>query len=177
MKVRHILLWLPLVLFAVLMIVVATGVIRPNTHAVRSHMTGKPVPAFTLSPMVPGKPGLSTTDFIGHGPRLLNVFGSWCVPCAAEAGELQKLKALGVPVEGVAIRDKPQDVQAFLARYGDPYDRIGDDSRARVQLAMGSSGVPESFLIDGKGRIVLQHIGAIRADDIPGIIAAWKAAQ
>ena len=65
----------------------------------------------------------------------------------------------------------------FLARNGDPYDAIGSDPEAKVQLALGSSGVPETFVIDGKGQIVLQHIGEIRAEDMPAIINAVRSAQ
>ncbi|HKT77710.1 MAG TPA: DsbE family thiol:disulfide interchange protein, partial [Sphingobium sp.] len=45
------------------------------------------------------------------------------------------------------------------------------------QIALGSSGVPESFIIDGKGRIAYQHVGDIRADDIPMILDRLKEAQ
>lgn len=79
-------------------------------------------------------------------------------------------------IDGLAIRDKPADVADFLARYGDPYASIGDDRNSRVQLSLGSSGVPESPVVDGQGRIILQHVGDIRADDVPAIIAAVRGA-
>ena len=82
---------------------------------------------------------------------------------------MQQLKASGVPIEGIAVRDTPEDVADFLARNGDPYERIGSDPQSEVQIALGSSGVPESFVVDGKGVIRYQHIGPIersrRADD------------
>ena len=103
-------------------------------------------------------------------PRLLNIFASWCIPCAAEAPQLGELARLGVEIDGIAIRDHREDLAAFLARYGNPYARIGADDVSAVQLAMGSSGVPETFVIDGKGTIRYQHIGDIRADQIPMIL-------
>jgi cytochrome c biogenesis protein CcmG/thiol:disulfide interchange protein DsbE len=87
------------------------------------------------------------------------------------------LKRAGVSIEGIAIRDQPDDLTAFLARYGDPYSRIGGDANSRVQLALGSSGVPESFVIDGRGVIRLQHIGDIRPEEVPSILAAVEAAR
>ena len=51
-------------------------------------------------------------------------------------------KRRGVPIDGIAIRDRPEDLAAFLATYGDPFDRIGADPDSRVQFALGSSGVP-----------------------------------
>ncbi|HEY6663211.1 MAG TPA: redoxin family protein, partial [Sphingomicrobium sp.] len=114
---------------------------------------------------------LSSSDLATGKPRLVNVFASWCVPCITEVGVLQRLKARGVAVDGIAIRDRPEDVAAFLARFGDPYERIGSDERSRVQIALGSSGVPESFVVDGKGVIRHQHIGPIKEDEIPLILA------
>jgi cytochrome c biogenesis protein CcmG/thiol:disulfide interchange protein DsbE len=80
------------------------------------------------------------------------------------------LKEAGVEIDAIAIRDARPDVDRFLQRYGNPYSRIGLDARSSVQIAIGSSGVPESFIIDGRGRIAYQHIGDIRADDLPMIL-------
>lgn len=170
-------LWLPLIGFLVLVALAIWGLAKPADKTIHSAMVGRPLPAFKLAPMVPTKPGVSSADFKDGKPRLLNVFASWCVPCAAEAPQLARLKAAGATIEAVAIRDKPADIEDFLARYGDPFAAIGSDPESEVQLAIGSSGVPETFVIDGKGRIVLQHIGDIREDDIPEILAALEKAK
>ena len=99
------------------------------------------------------------------------------MPCVAEAPVLIELKRRGVTIDAIAIRDRPEDVAAFLARHGDPFDRIGSDDRSQVQIALGSSGVPESFVIDGRGIIRAQHIGPIMAQDVPAILAALEAAR
>lgn len=171
------LLWVPLGVFAVLLSLAASGLIAPKDTTIKSAMVGKPLPAFDLPALVADKPGLGSAAFQQGGPRLLNVFASWCVPCAAEAPQLMRLKAMGVPIDAVAIRDTAPAVAQFLQRYGDPYDRIGNDRQSSVQLAIGSSGVPETFVIDGRGTIVLQHIGDIRAEDIPEILAALEQAR
>ena len=87
------------------------------------------------------------------------------------------LKQAGVAIDAIAIRDARPDVDAFLARNGNPYSRIGLDARSGVQIALGSSGVPETFVIDGRGRIAYQHIGDIRADDVPMLLQRLKDAQ
>ena len=174
---RRWLLWVPLCAFGVVVAVIAWGLYRPADRTVYSRMVGQPLPAFTLPPIVPAKPGLANTDFATSKPRLLNVFASWCVPCIAEAPQLMTLKAAGVPIDAIAIKDAPDAVARFLARNGDPYARIGDDRHSRVQLALGSSGVPETFVIDGKGRIVQQHVGDIRAEDVPGLLQALAQAE
>ena len=140
-------------------------------------MIGKPLPEFDLRPAVPERPGLARKDFADGKPRLLNIFASWCVPCAAEAPQLLALKQAGVEIDAIAIRDAREDVDRFLARYGNPYARIGLDARSSVQIALGSSGVPESFVIDGKGRIAYQHVGDIRADDVPVILQRLEDAR
>ena len=104
------------------------------------------------------------------------MFASWCVPCAAEAPNLAKLEASGANIVAVAIRDRPEDVGAFLEAYGNPFSRIGKDDISAVQLSIGSSGVPETFVIDGKGVIRYQHIGDIRDSDVSVLLAELREA-
>ena len=170
-------LWLPLVLFALFVALVMAGLVRPADRAVKSAMIGKSLPAFSLPALVPSKAGLTTQDFGGGEPRLLNIFASWCVPCVTEAPVLLQLKDAGVRIDGIAVRDSAADMAEFLARNGDAFERIGSDTESRVQLAMGSAGVPESFVIDGRGKIVLQHVGAIKPDDVAAIIDAVSKAR
>lgn len=174
---KRLALWAPLAVFAILFAVVAGGLIKPADRTVRSALVGQPLPSFAVPGIVPGKPGVSSAGFGRGQPRLLNMFASWCIPCIAEAPQLMRLKAMGVPIDAVAVRDTPAALAGFLARNGDPYARIGDDRQSTVALSIGSSGVPESFVIDGRGRIVLQHVGDIRADDVEAIAAAVKGAR
>jgi cytochrome c biogenesis protein CcmG/thiol:disulfide interchange protein DsbE len=171
------LLWLPLALFAACLLMFVFGLRRNDDPTIRSQMIGKPMPEFVLAPALPGRPGLAAADLRKGGPRLVNVFASWCLPCRVEAPQLAELKRRGVPIDAIAIRDKSEDVAAFLAAYGDPFERIGADPRSQVQFALGSSGVPETFLIDGKGVIRLQHIGDIRPEEVDEIHKAWEQAK
>lgn len=168
---RRPLLWVPLLGFLLLFGVVATGLWKPADRTVRSQLVGKPLPPVALPPLLTEKPGPASMNFRTGRPRLLNVFASWCVPCIAEAPQLMRLKEMGVPIDGVAVRDSPEAIRDFLSRNGDPYEHIGDDARARLQLALGSSGVPETFVIDGNGTIRYQHVGDIREDEVDAIAA------
>lgn len=170
-------LWVPLAVFLAVVILAAWRLQDTGETVVKSALVGKPLPEFSLPAMVEGKPGLSRADLATGKPRLLNVFASWCVPCIAEAPQLMKLKAAGVEIDAVAIKDGPEAVKTFLSRHGDPYARIGDDRDRLVQIGIGSSGVPETFVIDGQGRIAAQHIGDIREDDVPKLLKALEAAQ
>ena len=174
---KRLILWLPLAVFALFIVTVAWRLSAGKDDTVRSRLVGQPVPAFALESAVPGRSGLSSEDLRRGTPRLLNVFASWCVPCKAEAPQLMELKRRGVPIDAVAIRDRPEDVARFLAEYGDPFERIGLDRDTRAQMALGSSGVPETFIVDGKGTIRHQHIGIINPDDVGEIVAAYEAAR
>lgn len=84
---------------------------------------------------------------------------------------LARLRAAGAEIDGIAVHDTASDLQAFLDTYGDPYHRIGLDSGGKAQIAFGSAGVPETFVVDGSGRILYQHIGVITEEDMPKLLA------
>jgi cytochrome c biogenesis protein CcmG, thiol:disulfide interchange protein DsbE len=170
-------LWVPLAMFLTFFGFVANGLMKPAERTIRSKLIGKPLPQFSLPPAANGQPGLGSATFSQGQPRILNIFASWCIPCIAEAPVLMRMRQQGVPIDAIAIRDRPVDVARFLARNGNPYQRIGSDVNGQVQISLGSSGVPESFVIDGKGIIRHQHIGDIRSEDVPELMAALRAAR
>lgn len=174
---RSLYLWVPLALFAFFAGLAGYMLTQEKDQFVESTMIGQPLPAFALEPAFAGLPGASKADFTGGRPRLLNIWASWCLPCIAEAPQLEALKAQGAEIIGIAIRDRPEDVAAFLSRHGNPYARIGSDPISEVQLAIGSSGVPETFVIDVEGVIRYQHIGDIREADVPKLLAELEKAQ
>lgn len=168
---RRWLLWLPLAAFAVVALLVAVQLYAPADRQVRSTQIDQALPDLTLPPLLPGRPGLDPRAAATGRPRLINVFASWCVPCIAEMPQLMKLKQAGVRIDAVAVRDTPAAIRDFLARYGDPFTAIGDDAESRFQLSLGSSGVPETFYVDARGRIRRQHIGMIAESDVPEVLA------
>lgn len=143
---------------------------QPKDDFIPSAMIGQPLPAFDLEPAVATMPGLANTDFADGRPRLINIFASWCVPCRAEAPQLEALRASGAEIVGVAIRDRPEAVAAFLELYGNPFTAIGADEISAVQFALGSSGVPETFVVSGRGVITYQHIGVIGPEQVQTLL-------
>ncbi|MEM7779830.1 MAG: DsbE family thiol:disulfide interchange protein [Pseudomonadota bacterium] len=150
---------------------------QPKDEFVESQMIGQPLPEFDLEPAGRGLLGASLADFRDGKPKLLNIWASWCVPCIAEAPHLDRLKEEGVEIIGVAIRDRPADVERFLTNYGNPYTRVGSDEISAIQLEVGSSGVPETFVIDGQGIIRYQHIGDVRAETVPLLLEELEKAR
>ena len=169
-------LWIPLLLFAFFVGLAGYQLSQPRDEFVPSTMIGKPLPEFELKAASTTRSGTSTADFRDGKPRLLNIWASWCLPCIAEAPHLESLRATGVEIVGVAIRDKPEDVDRFLGEHGNPYTRIGADDISAIQLEIGSSGVPETFVIDGQGIIRYQHIGDVRAENVPDLLAELEKA-
>jgi cytochrome c biogenesis protein CcmG/thiol:disulfide interchange protein DsbE len=169
--------FIPLLVLLAFVAAVTWRLSHPPDTRIRSKMTGKPVPAFALSPVLPTKPGVTSAELASGQPRLVNIFASWCVPCIAEAPLLVELGKSGVPIDGIAIRDRPEDIAAFLAHYGDPFTRLGDDRDSRVQMAFGASGVPESFVVDGRGVIRFHHYGPVTPSDLPTIRRALEDAR
>lgn len=172
----RLMLLLPLLLFGGLVFLMAGNLGKPTDAVIRSHMIGKPVPAFALEG-TGGADGLASADLANGGPVLVNLFASWCLPCAVEAPQLQALADKGATIHGIAIRDTPEKVQAFLARHGNPFTHIGDDRAGRMMLAFGASGVPETYVVDGKGIVRHQHLGEIRPEHVPQILAELEKAR
>lgn len=138
---------------------------RYDPHALPSMLVGKKLPTFTL-PGQPPSPGFSTADVLAaHQPAIVNFFASWCIPCVQEASALGTLQQAGVPLWGIAYKDKPDATAAFLDRYGDPYHRVARDESGTVGINFGLYGVPESYLVDGTGVVRWRWAGGL-SDDI-----------
>ena len=174
---RRALRFAPLAALVVLIAALVWRLATPADNNVHSTLEGKPLPAFNLAAILPNKSGLDSSDLATGEPHLLNIFASWCVPCVTEVKVLDTLKQKGVRIEGIAVRDRPEDLAAFLAQNGDPYERIGSDPQSQVQISLGSSGVPESFIIDGNGIVRYQQIGPIEQADVPMILAKLEQAR
>ncbi|MCL4676283.1 MAG: DsbE family thiol:disulfide interchange protein [Pararhodobacter sp.] len=152
------LLILPPVLLAGFVAFVAVGNMREDRDTLPSARTGHPAPTVALEPMA-GRT-LFTDEMVRAGDvTLVNFFASWCPPCRAEHPLLDELAQDGVTVLGVNYRDQPHLADAFLEDLGDPYAAIGADPRARMGLDWGVVGLPETFVIDGAGNVVMRHAG------------------
>jgi len=159
MKPQHV---LPLAIF--LTISVAFGVafyLKLDPTETPFALRGKEVPAFDLPPAIEGGEGLASGDF-GGKVAIVNFHASWCAPCLAEHPVLMELeKRTGVPVYGIAWKDKQADLRAWLAADGNPFSRLGFDGSGRVGIDWGISGVPETFVVDRSGKVVWRFQGAL----------------
>jgi cytochrome c biogenesis protein CcmG, thiol:disulfide interchange protein DsbE len=143
----------PLIVLALIVIAAAVvlfqGGTRRNTET--TGLIGKPLPAYELTTLAGGPP-LTPAAFAGQ-PYLLNSFASWCGPCRVEHPLLVELAKSGVPILGLSYKDEPQNTAKFLAELGNPYRAVGLDQSGRYGIDIGLFGVPETYVIDGQGRI------------------------
>ena len=158
-------LFLPLILFAVLALFLFRG-LELDPRELPSALIDKAVPEFELPPLRAGGEGLSTAALQAPGVKVVNVWASWCGPCRVEHPELVKLSEMGVTVHGLNYKDSRENALKFLNELGDPYDRIGADLKGRAGIEWGVYGVPETFIVNGEGRIVHKHVGPIQNDDL-----------
>ena len=145
-----------------------------------SALIDKPVPEFDLPPIEGrAQPGLASADLKAGEVTLVNVFASWCVACRVEHPLLMELAQSGaVPIHGLDYKDEPAAALRWLQRHGDPYTRVGADINGRVGIDFGVYGVPETFVVNGEGRIVCKQIGPITPDDLnEKIMPAIQAAR
>lgn len=142
------------------------GLTRKDAGELPSTLIDKPAPATDLPALLPGKPGLEAAALKDGGVKLVNVWASWCGPCRVEHPFLMRLASSGVDIRGLNYKDAPDQAKAFLAGLGDPYAAIGADENGRAGIEWGVYGVPETFVINGEGRIIYKHVGPIQNDDL-----------
>lgn len=167
---------LPLVMALGFMGLAFWGMKRPDPNELPSTLIGLEVPPVALARLGEGAPFSDATLRDGK-VKIVNFWASWCAPCRAEHPNLMQLQAEGLPVYGVNYKDKSEDALAFLAELGNPYTSIGADSSGRMGIDWGIYGVPETFVIDGEGRVILRFPGplterAIQTDLRPALKVA-----
>jgi cytochrome c biogenesis protein CcmG/thiol:disulfide interchange protein DsbE len=153
---------IPPLLFIGLAALFLLGLGRNNPDALPSALAGRPAPDLALGPPpVAGAVPLSDDLLRAPGPKLVNFWASWCPPCRAEHPMLTALAQDGLTVHGINFKDRPADAARFLAELGDPFTAQGTDRKGRNAIDWGVYGVPETFLVDGEGRIVLRIAGPV----------------
>jgi cytochrome c biogenesis protein CcmG/thiol:disulfide interchange protein DsbE len=157
----------PVVAFAALIAVFAHGLTQDPSR-IPSVMINRPLPPFRLAGL-DGGAGFANSDFGAPGkagePHLLNVFAAWCATCPQEHPMLFKIASTGTQVYGIDWMEQPDAGSKWLARLGNPYAHVGSDPSARTGIDLGVTGVPETFVVDGHGRVRYKQIGPITAAD------------
>ncbi|MAE52339.1 MAG: DsbE family thiol:disulfide interchange protein [Micavibrio sp.] len=118
------------------------------------------IPAFGMASAM-HEDGFNTASLKGD-MMLLNIFASWCPPCEAEHPVLTALSQdHNIPLYGIALTDKKDDLDDFLKRLGNPYSDIGMDYAGLMMGGLGVQGVPTTFLVDGDLNIIKTWQGPV----------------
>jgi cytochrome c biogenesis protein CcmG/thiol:disulfide interchange protein DsbE len=128
-------------------------------------IVGQRLPATALvTPLSGGEPYPLSDEIVGV--TVINYFGSWCGPCRAENPVLLQLRAEGVRLVGVAVRDDPVAAQAFLDNLGDPFFRVMADQRGATMAALNlGADMPQTLVVSADGEILMRHSGPLVGTD------------
>lgn len=150
----------PPLIFAGLAVMFYVGMFRDDPDGLPSAREGQPAPAVQLTQLGGAAPFDDATLRDGQ-IKLVNYWASWCAPCRVEHPNLETLAGEGIPIYGVNYKDEPANALKFLEELGDPYRAIGADLTGRMAIDWGVYGVPETYVIDGEGTIILRFAGPV----------------
>jgi len=176
--------FLPLAFAISLLLVFAMRLANGGASSILpSALIDRPAPTFEL-PAIDGlsDAGLTSTDLANGEITVLNIWASWCAPCRAEHPYIERLGTRDdISLIGINYKDTIEGAHAFLTELGNPYERIGFDKTGRVGIEFGVYGVPETYIVDGKGIIRFKHVGPVTdkviEKEIDPMIAQLKAAN
>jgi cytochrome c biogenesis protein CcmG/thiol:disulfide interchange protein DsbE len=120
-------------------------------------------PAFSLERLDRTGP-LELTSLRGKAV-VLNFWASWCAPCREETPLLEegwrRWRRKGVVFVGVNVKDFRGDARSFMRRFGVSYPTVYDGKGSTIGR-YGVTGFPETYFVDGRGRVVYRIAGEVR---------------
>ena len=161
----------PLVIFVLITLVFFLALQLGGRRDLPSALIGRQVPDFSL-PQLTKTDEISAESFDSKDLKkgkvsIVNVWASWCGPCHQEHPYLTALaEQSSAPLFGLNYKDTKSNARRFLSRYGNPYKSIGIDRKGRAAIDWGVYGVPETFIVNGSGRIIYKHVGPISQKDV-----------
>ncbi len=147
--------FIPVLVFVALGIILWRGLyLDPRT--LPSMLIDKPMPGFELTAVDGAE---VSNDDLPDQIFLLNVWGSYCLPCLIEHPTLMRLSEEGeIPVVGVNYRDRQDLAANWLEENGNPYAFSILDESGRFGIDLGVYGAPETYLVDSNGVIRFRHV-------------------
>lgn len=158
---RHARLYIPLLIFLLIMGFGYAGFQLNDPKLLPSTLIGKPFPAFTAPLLSDSQQMVSSSQLMGT-PVLVNIWATWCPTCKSEHKTLMELATqTGIKIVGINYKDNSALAKDWLSANGDPYDFTIIDLDGSLGIELGVYGAPETFLLDEKGVVVHKHVGDI----------------
>ena len=154
--------YLPIIGFLILGIFLWRGLYL-DPKELPSMLVDKPLPEFELE-SVQGTQILNNEN-LPDQMFLLNVWGSYCLPCLAEHPTLMRLAGEQViPIVGINYKDRRISALKWLDDNGDPFTHNLMDKDGRFGIDLGVYGAPETFLVDANGVVRYRHVSILDED-------------
>ena len=155
---------------------IAVGLVASGSGAPAGAAPDPAAPAFSLPVLGQSGQKLSLSDYAGR-PLIVNFFASWCEPCQKETPLLAKFYRTEhgkVAIVGLDENDVLGSAMSFTHKEGVGY-QVGFDPEVTAASAYGVAGLPQTFFLDARHRIVDRVFGALTLTDINrGIALATK---
>jgi cytochrome c biogenesis protein CcmG/thiol:disulfide interchange protein DsbE len=127
------------------------------------------IPEFTLSEIFSNDKNFTKRDLEGKY-SLVNFFASWCTTCQQEHEILLRLKDEGViDLYGIAWRDGEETARQYLEEYGNPFAKVVSDTSGLFSKLANIQAIPETWIIDKKGNVVMRYRGNLQEFSIDEI--------
>lgn len=151
--------FLPAIVFVVLAGLMWRGLYLDTTE-LPSVLINKPLPDFELEDVYDNQ--LVGKQNLPDGPFLLNVWGSYCLPCLVEHPTFMRLSESEViPIVGINYKDQQDAALDWLEINGDPFEFSIMDPLGRLGIDLGVYGAPETFIVGKDGLIRYRHVGVV----------------
>jgi cytochrome c biogenesis protein CcmG/thiol:disulfide interchange protein DsbE len=152
---------LPALLFFLLILVFFRELDAPQRIEPARETALRHAPPLEAEPLEAGTPAPPLEE-VSAPFVLINFFASWCVPCRAEHPLLHRLAGRSdLALYGIGWNDAAAPLREYLRAHGNPYRYAVRDAEGKTAVAYGITGVPESFLLDARRRILFHHRGPL----------------
>jgi cytochrome c biogenesis protein CcmG/thiol:disulfide interchange protein DsbE len=120
------------------------------------------LPEFSIPDLFDSSKTFSKKDLIGKY-TIINVFASWCSTCRMEHEVLIRMQTEAIAdLYGIAWRDIDKNTAKYLQQNGNPFSKVGTDNKGIFSKIINLEAVPETWLVNPKGKIVLRLKGNLQ---------------
>ncbi len=154
----------PPLIFAGFVALAAVGMFRDDPEGLPSTLVGQPAPGVPEAELE-GFPAL-TAEMLATGEvTLVNFWASWCPPCRAEHPKLLEMAEGGMPIAGINFKDTASNASSYLIEDRNPFFGVGFDPQGRTAIDWGVTAPPETFILDGEGKVLFRFAGPLVGSD------------